>query len=118
HWGGVAGARGGCASGAEWNRPERTEHQRQPRPSAQRGWQPGESASRLGGRRRRTRSLVARHELDQPPYETMNRINAAVAQAMELCPQPELVSWGRRGISPHAPAARAGGGPRPVTSRI
>src|SRR5216117_712184 len=57
-------------------------------------------------------------KLDQPPYETMNRINAAIAQAMELCPQPELVSWGRRWISPHAPAACAGGGPRPVTSRI
>src|SRR3989441_10316338 len=51
-------------------------------------------------------------KLDQPPYETMNCINAAIAQAMELCPQPELVSWGRRWISPHAPAACAGGGPR------
>src|SRR5438552_12041864 len=57
-------------------------------------------------------------KLDQPPYETMSCINAAIAQGMELCPQPELVSWGRRWISPHAPAACAGGGPRPVTSRI
>jgi hypothetical protein len=31
--------------------------------------------------------------------DTMNRINAAIAQAMELCPQPELLSWGRRWIS-------------------
>src|SRR5438128_7913186 len=37
--------------------------------------------------------------LDQPTCETMNRINAAIAQAMELCPRPELVSWGRRWIS-------------------
>jgi broad specificity phosphatase PhoE len=37
--------------------------------------------------------------LDQPTYETMNHINAAIAQAMELCPRPELVSWGRRWIS-------------------
>ena len=29
----------------------------------------------------------------------MNRINAAIAQAMELCPRPEFVSWGRRWIS-------------------
>src|SRR2546426_590167 len=29
----------------------------------------------------------------------MNRINAAIAQAMELCPRPELVLWGRRWIS-------------------
>jgi hypothetical protein len=29
----------------------------------------------------------------------MERINAAIAQAMELCPRPELVSWGRRWIS-------------------
>ena len=37
--------------------------------------------------------------LDQPTCETMNRINAAIAQAMELCPRPEFVSWGRRWIS-------------------
>ena len=37
--------------------------------------------------------------LDQPTDETVNRINAAIAQAIELCPRPELVSWGRRWIS-------------------
>jgi broad specificity phosphatase PhoE len=29
----------------------------------------------------------------------MRNINAAIAQAMELCPRPELLSWGRRWIS-------------------
>jgi hypothetical protein len=38
-------------------------------------------------------------DLAQPTYETMNHINAAIVQAMELCPRPELLSWGRRWIS-------------------
>ena len=54
----VAGVRGGGDSGAGWHRPEGTDHERQPGPSGQRLWQPGESATRLGRRRRRTPSLV------------------------------------------------------------
>jgi len=31
-------------------------------------------------------------DLAQPTYETMNHINAAIVQAMELCPRPELLT--------------------------